>query len=410
MEPSTPLFSDLTLEIFDDFSHNPFVVRTAKAGPNSTSTDSSAGYLDNCKSSNTATTTTTTSAHADPYNNNNSNNNNNNTTTARSYWDVIISDDQLAATAAAAGLDLTPELSPSMSICSPAFNEVNSPYGFDSVGFDDFIPSPSVFDSPYEQSIGGEHVAERSFDFDFDFRMDMSQMTDFQLFPDCTTESTSLKKLLMMPAPAETELMTTTESPAESRLNCVPTSVCESISPAALEYFPDSFSTAKILGQDVIAPMENVAPRKPVQSPTKPGFQPNKKRRRRRITTEDACRVVPEDDPNGKARYQCSECLKTFSRPFNLRSHRTIHLGLKPHACTHVDKKGVVCHWSFARRHDLERHMRSRHLTKETITCKTCGVTCTRSDAMLRHLAKNEACEIAASELDDQDMDQVSHL
>ncbi|KAK3815122.1 MAG: hypothetical protein J3Q66DRAFT_261615, partial [Benniella sp.] len=60
-------------------------------------------------------------------------------------------------------------------------------------------------------------------------------------------------------------------------------------------------------------------------------------------------------------RFKCSECSKTFSRPFNLKSHRAIHLGLKPHACNYTNDKGVACHWSFARRHDLERHVRSRH-------------------------------------------------
>ncbi|ORZ18237.1 hypothetical protein BCR41DRAFT_285999, partial [Lobosporangium transversale] len=86
-----------------------------------------------------------------------------------------------------------------------------------------------------------------------------------------------------------------------------------------------------------------------------------------------------------KARYKCSECDKTFSRPFNLRSHRATHLGVKPFLCTQTNEKGDTCSWAFARRHDLERHVRSRHSQGNLFQCKTCGQKCTRSDALKRH-------------------------
>ncbi|KAF9348127.1 hypothetical protein BGX26_000428 [Mortierella sp. AD094] len=404
MDRTTPLFSTSTSELFDDFGTNPFLI-PKDAGLNNNVSSDSTDCLDSSKSNLAATATT--SAHIDLFDINNLNNNN-------SLWDFIPSDDQIAA-AAATGLDLTPELSPSMSLCSPAVNSVNSPFGFDGLGFDDFSPSPSLsWESPFEESLGSEHIICESSGFEFDFHANVPDMNmfDFQLFPDATSESTTLKKLSMaQPTFAENELLTIKESPFEAHIDCPPTPACESISPAALGCFPDSFSTAKSLGQDIQAPIEGVAPRKPVQSPTKPGFQANKRRRRRRITTEEAARVIPEEsqnDPNAKARYKCEQCDKTFSRPFNLRSHRSTHIGLKPYPCAHVNADGETCHWSFARRHDLARHMRSRHSKSNMYTCKTCGAQCTRTDAFKRHLARNAACGEATSE--DQDMDQVSHL
>ncbi|KAG0035116.1 hypothetical protein BGZ81_000670 [Podila clonocystis] len=137
--------------------------------------------------------------------------------------------------------------------------------------------------------------------------------------------------------------------------------------------------------------------------PTKPGFQPAPRIRRRRVTSEESARIVPEDDPTGRARYKCNVCDKTFSRPFNLRSHRAIHEGLKPYACTEVGTKGP-CSWSFARRHDLERHVKSRHTATKSYLCMTCGAKCARSDAFKRHLSKNAACQV------EQDVYQVSHM
>ncbi|KAF9896609.1 hypothetical protein BX616_007113, partial [Lobosporangium transversale] len=367
----TNSFSNSGLEIFGDFGRNPFLVPAVDL--NATNKSSSKGCLDNSKSEHTATTNT----HKDIFNifnNNNDDNNNNNDddddlaflgVNNSNYWtDTILSDEQVAAVAAAAGLDLTPELSPSMSLYSPAVGSVNSPYGFDGLGFDDFSPSPSMsLASPFEESFNGIDQLNGSLEFDFDFRANIPDMNmvDFQLFPDSNVncaEPTSLKKPVNTASP-DAESIVPTESPLEPRLDIVPSPLVESISPAALGYTVDSFSTAKTFGMDVVTPYPHVAPRKPVQSPTKPGFQPNKRRRRRRVTSEDAYRVVPEeqkDDPNAKARYKCSECDKTFSRPFNLRSHRATHLGVKPFLCTQTNEKGDTCSWAFARRHDLERH------------------------------------------------------
>lgn len=355
------------------------------------------------KSDSNDTITTTTAAHTiNTYDAPGTNN----------YWDVILTDEQ------ASSLDLTPELSPSMSLCSPAIDLINSPFSYDSLGLNDFDPSPvdtlyESFESPYDELLSLETIPASYQYTDFGFtRQDASEMIDFQLFPDCATPESAKLRMILLESPSfevaaedpaacsDSELSVETIRPADMTISqelesamgpqfpsFVSTLLKENLSnPLFNEPSPfldtistpdtpliddfdcvdvpdatSAFSMAKTLGQDVIAPDTRVAPRKPVQSPTKPGFQPNKRPRRRRITSEEASRVVPDDDPSGVARYKCSECSKTFSRPFNLKSHRAIHRGLKPHACTYTNESGVTCHWSFARRHDLERHVRSRH-------------------------------------------------
>ncbi|KAF9427774.1 hypothetical protein BGZ76_002199, partial [Entomortierella beljakovae] len=385
MDRSTPLFPSSAFDLLDDFGSNPFI--TNDDSLNTTSLSSS-----DCLDSSKIDMATASTAHIDLLDINNINNNNSNN---NSLWDFIPADDHDPTSVINNGLDLTPELSPSMSLYSPAVNSVNSPFGFDGLGLDDYIPSPSVaYRSPFEESFGTDQISE-TFGFDFDCGINIPNMADFQLFPDMPKEPTSSKKL---------QTSTSVDPFTLDEFHSEPTPTCDSISPSVLEF---SFSTAKTLGQDVQVPIPGVAPRKLEQSPTKPGFKPTIRRRRRRITSEEASRVVPEEslnDPNAKARFKCSQCNKTFSRPFNLRSHRATHLGVKPYACTQETDNGAPCHWTFARRHDLERHIRSRHDKSNLYTCKTCGVQVTRTDAFKRHLSRNAACGGAASE--DQDMDQ----
>ncbi|KAG0338151.1 hypothetical protein BG004_007339 [Podila humilis] len=306
------------------------------------------------------------------------------------------------------------ESSPAMSLCTPALVASHSPLGFDEFSFDDFTPSPSTaFESPFEEALGASQSPLEEFDYGFDVgHHDFGH--DFQLFPTeikalVTVEAThtleattTLEQLLMHPAPGQPNssfVFDVKQSPHDPRLEDFMPPPTTSASPSVAE----SFTKAKILGQDVQVPDRRVAVRKVTQSPTKPGFQPTRRTRRRRITTEEASRVVPEDDPNGRARYQCKVCNKTFSRPFNLRSHRAIHEGFKPYACHESTAKGP-CTWSFARRHDLERHIKSRHLAVKFYECSTCGVKCTRSDAFKRHLSNSVNCGT------NQDAYQVSHM
>ncbi|GJJ77283.1 hypothetical protein EMPS_09642 [Entomortierella parvispora] len=341
-------------------------------------------------------------------------------------WDVSPPKQKIEALAQPLDVEYTPELSPAMSLCTPSVELINTPYPFDSAAFDEISASPSIWNSPsspYEESFASDFSApssqQVSNSFDFDFSVEEGNGSawqyDFQLFPD-QSETAKLKSL-MESHPAEEHAAALTFSPQDSIINSTSPVYELKQSPVeqkldsfakaspAMDAFPGTFTVAKILGQDVQAPGARVAPRKITQSPTKPGFQPAAKKRRRRVTSEEASRVVPADDPNGKARFQCSECDKTFSRPFNLRSHRATHAGVKPHACTHINSKGIQCHWTFARRHDLERHVRSRHSAEKMFTCKTCGARCGRNDAFKRHLARNAACTQGALD-DDQDMDQ----
>ncbi|KAG0240962.1 hypothetical protein B0O80DRAFT_451611 [Mortierella sp. GBAus27b] len=375
------------------FTHVPLILM------NDGDKTSSTGCIDRSKSN--ATTTTAAqplSSFADASSTNN-------------YWDVIL-DEQIAS-----DLDLTPELSPSMSLCSPAIDLINSPFSYDSLGLNDFGPSPvdtlyESFGSPFDETSPFE-TPSASFDFDFNFcHPEVAAIGDFELFPSTTPESAKLRKILLESSPVKplensaietvnladmsasqesvlaqtpqfVDFISTLLKPhPENPLFHEPSPFLDTIDTPVTPLIDDfdagsdsedgasdetefissgSFAAAKSLGQDIIAPDARVAPRKTEQSPTKPGFQPAKRPRRRRITSEEASRVVPDNDPQGIARYKCSECSKTFSRPFNLKSHRAIHRGLKPHACTYTNETGVACHWSFARRHDLERHVRSRH-------------------------------------------------
>ncbi|KAG0229840.1 hypothetical protein BGX31_006055 [Mortierella sp. GBA43] len=81
-----------------------------------------------------------------------------------------------------------------------------------------------------------------------------------------------------------------------------------------------------------------------------------------------------------KARYVCHypNCHRTFSRPFNLKSHGLTHETQRPHACDQCPK-------TFARVHDRDRHMKG-HLTEKAHSCIVCQGRFARQDAVTRHL------------------------
>ncbi|KAG0305835.1 hypothetical protein BGZ97_000952 [Linnemannia gamsii] len=394
---------------------------------NNNNNGASTGCFDASKSSknnnsNNLDTTTTTISSTFPgiyFNNDMYSNNNNDDAALNYYWDHLSADPQDLT-----GLDLTPELSPELSNYSPAVDSVGSPYIYDPLSNFGDAASPTVeWHSPIEDPLAALNSFEADFDCSFSHEAVWAAQQDFELFPTQKDDSAKLEKLLMDPHPttiAISALPTIKESPAEATFGAFSPVLSDTVSPALTTFSPQeiicptTFSEAKLLGQDMQAPNYRVAPRKVTQSPTKVGFQPPKKTRRRRVTSEEASRVIPTEqmgDPNAKPRYKCSECGKTFSRPFNLRSHRDTHSGFRPFECPHKDKSGSKCKWSFARRHDLERHIISKHTKGKNFQCRTCGVECTRSDAFKRHLARNEECNAAEAAADmELDSDQVSHL
>ena len=244
--------------MFNDLGSNPFIA-TAIPELNKSNASSSIDCLDNSKDNHSTASVLNTN---NTLNNNNNTNNNSSSninsydSNLTNYWDFFDADQDFSAV----NLALTPELSPSMSILSPDVNPMNSPYGFDSL----YSPSPSLdWASPFEQPLGGLQSPE-SFVFDFDFDRDPKSdkaIADFQLFPDCSAESAAVERLLMSPVLTRAELLAMapvpeTETIFVSPVDCTPVSTMTNSSPAVNA--SDSFTAAKLLGQDVQAPGSNV--------------------------------------------------------------------------------------------------------------------------------------------------------
>ncbi|KAI8846535.1 hypothetical protein BC829DRAFT_355396, partial [Chytridium lagenaria] len=71
-------------------------------------------------------------------------------------------------------------------------------------------------------------------------------------------------------------------------------------------------------------------------------------------------------------------CDRVFPRQYNLKSHIFCHTGERPHVCDH-------CHAAFARKHDLQRHLRTLHADDRPFRCGRCNQGFTRADQLARH-------------------------
>ncbi|KAF9961181.1 hypothetical protein BGZ72_004511 [Mortierella alpina] len=99
------------------------------------------------------------------------------------------------------------------------------------------------------------------------------------------------------------------------------------------------------------------------------------------IKAEDSGNDSPRLSSKGsRARYVCHvpNCHRTFSRPFNLKSHGLTHETHRPHGCPQCPK-------TFARVHDRDRHMKG-HLQEKAHACVVCLGRFARQDAVTRHL------------------------
>lgn len=77
--------------------------------------------------------------------------------------------------------------------------------------------------------------------------------------------------------------------------------------------------------------------------------------------------------------HKCTTCNRTFTLARTLALHnRRIHLGIKPHQCSH-------CGWKFAQSSDLIKHMR-KHTGERPFTCAYCNSAFTRKRNLKSHM------------------------
>ncbi|KAF8893510.1 hypothetical protein BD779DRAFT_1506650 [Infundibulicybe gibba] len=120
---------------------------------------------------------------------------------------------------------------------------------------------------------------------------------------------------------------------------------------------------------------------------------------------------LPGQPPDiGTAVYPCLVvgCRKIFTRLYSLRAHQRVHATHRPFRCT-------ICPASFARNHDLKRHIKLHE--KKAWKCGGCNKSFSRRDAIKRHKngsktrgPKSEACvdaEIIEVELEEEEGEET---
>ncbi|KAJ3219637.1 hypothetical protein HDU67_000125 [Dinochytrium kinnereticum] len=106
------------------------------------------------------------------------------------------------------------------------------------------------------------------------------------------------------------------------------------------------------------------------------------------LATANAHAAAAANGASGTSRrptlYQCPfpECAKTFTRPYNLKSHYRSHTGERPYHCP-------FCTHTFPRKHDLKRHEKL-HGGGKPFTCPGCNKAFARADALKRHVKSTD--------------------
>jgi len=94
--------------------------------------------------------------------------------------------------------------------------------------------------------------------------------------------------------------------------------------------------------------------------------------------TSTSSKPTPKSQPS---HYKCDfpNCTATFTRPYNLKSHKRTHTNERPYACPHEG-----CNKTFARHHDRNRHAKL-HMGLKPYSCPHCKKCFARQDALIRH-------------------------
>ncbi|KAJ1919544.1 hypothetical protein H4219_001899 [Mycoemilia scoparia] len=86
-----------------------------------------------------------------------------------------------------------------------------------------------------------------------------------------------------------------------------------------------------------------------------------------------------------KSANTCDVCNRSFSRPYNLKTHRLTHFPDSPQARPF---KCDICDKSFTRKHDMSRHKKTHtNANSQRHQCSFCDSHFTRRDVLNRHVA-----------------------